>query len=96
MTQLVSGRVCPLSEKPRTSKNEVLDMNKEVLLAVAELLRNDTAVGILHSLKFPEKTEFDMILPPRDGKCATMAVRPDIHMAVLCLLVHLDTRMEMS
>jgi hypothetical protein len=90
---MVSGTTCPLSEQPRTSKNEFLDMIKEVLLAVAELFRNDTAVGILHSMKLPEKTEFDMILPPHDGKCVTMVVRPDTHMAVLSLLMQLHARM---
>ena len=78
MTRLLSRTVCHLSEKPGTSKNELLDMNEEMLLAVAELLQNDTAVGILHSIKLPEKTEFDMFLPPRDGKCVTMVVRPSI------------------
>jgi hypothetical protein len=82
--RLVTGSQCPLSENPTHAENVFLDINKDMLLAVAELLRNDTAVGILHSIKLPEKTQFH--LPPHDGKCITT------HMAVLCLLMHLGTR----
>jgi hypothetical protein len=86
----------PVFQKPRMSENKFLDLTKEVLLATAELLRNETDVGILHSIKLPEKTEFDNFLPPPDGKCVTMVVRTDIHMAVFCLFRHLDTRIEVS
>jgi hypothetical protein len=96
MHQLISGKTCPeVKGKDGSSpKNDYLDLTKEVLLATAELLRDETNVGILHSMKLPEKTEFNKLLPPPDGKCVTMVVRTDIYMAVFCLFSHLDIIME--
>jgi hypothetical protein len=60
-----TGPARSVFQKPSTrkSKLEILDIQNEMLLGVAELLRNETARGILHSVKLPEKTEYDNMLP---------------------------------
>ena len=77
----VTGLLCPwtLSKPPPTRDNQTLELiqlNNEVLLAVVELLRNDTAVGILHSMKFTERPGSVYNHGQHDGKCVTMVVRP--------------------
>jgi len=61
-------------QKPDARKNEpeTLDVNSAMLLAVAELLRNETVVGILHSINVSENPKHDNVPPGRDGKCITM------------------------
>ena len=63
-------------QKPSTSttRGAFAELNNEMLLGAAELLRNETAVGILHSIKLPEKSESDHYLPvsTRESECSTM------------------------
>ena len=73
MGQLDTGRTCAekapparsVSQKPdkRKSKLEILDVQNEMLLATVELLRNDTARGILHSIDLPKESEYENMLP---------------------------------
>jgi hypothetical protein len=77
MGQLDTGRLCPekqppgagrtrsISQKPNKSKSklEILDVQKEMLMATAEILQNGTARDILHSINLPKKSEYDNMLP---------------------------------
>jgi hypothetical protein len=63
-------------QKPSTSTTHgpLAELNNEMLLAAAELLRNETVAGILHSIILPEKNAYDYLLPvsTRESKCSTM------------------------
>jgi hypothetical protein len=68
-----AGPVRSVSQKPNRSKSklEILDFQNEVLLATVELLRNETARGILHSIELPQNSETEMYLnvTMRESKC---------------------------
>src|ERR1700691_6276456 len=75
MGQLDTGRLCPeparqsspvrsVAQKPNKSKSklEILEFQNEVLLATVELLQNETARGILHSIELPKDSETEQYL----------------------------------
>jgi hypothetical protein len=59
------GTARTVSQEPdrRKGKLEILEIQNEMLLATGELLRNETARGILHSIELPKKSEYDDYLP---------------------------------
>jgi hypothetical protein len=63
-------------QKPYGDKDKFdeLELNTDMLFGIAEILRNETARDILHSIKMPEKTEFDGLVPPRDRKYSPLTV----------------------
>jgi hypothetical protein len=71
MSDLSSGRHCsPDGTGPKASagKNYKLELNNDMLLGIAELLRNETARNILHSIKLLERPR-ENLMPSSNGKC---------------------------
>jgi hypothetical protein len=70
--ELRPGLVRSVSQKPNRSKSklEILEFQNEMLLATAELLRNETARGILHSINLPKSSEYEQYMntTTRQGK----------------------------
>jgi hypothetical protein len=59
-----AGTVRSVSQKPNKSQSklEILEFQNEVLLATVEMLRNETARGILHSIELPKDSEYEQYL----------------------------------
>jgi hypothetical protein len=75
MQHVNTGRFCNpdypdiRGPKPYAGKNDFLELNTAMLLGVAELLRNETARNILHSIKLAESPPNKPKMMPRsDGK----------------------------
>jgi hypothetical protein len=68
--QSISGRNCyPDGTGPKPFvKNTYRDLNTDMLFGVAELLRNETAGNILHSIKLLKSTQKIPAKLPIDGK----------------------------
>ena len=63
-------------QEPRKNESWLAEMNSAMLLAVSELLRNETAVGVLHSTKLSLNKNYNTGFPGRDGKCINMSYSP--------------------
>jgi len=66
---LDAGRPCSLrnmGQKPYASSQNMTELNSDMLVGVAELLRNKTATDILHSIPLPKNTTEVMRLLPGD------------------------------
>jgi hypothetical protein len=53
---------------PPASSNERTELNNQWLQGLAELLRNETAANILHSIKLPLDAQNKTMVQPYDGK----------------------------
>jgi hypothetical protein len=67
----IHGRVCSSENNglmPLAGNDEVIELNNDMLQGLAELLRNETAANILHSIKLPPDVQNKTMVKPYDGK----------------------------